>query len=935
MREVPDLAAFTDLTAFIDHSRRMGEISFFVHFFKDYKSNKIRLGGKYIYVVKICLSASGIYFKYICAAYNIMKLNFRQILPYAASIMVFAIITLVYFKPLLSGKELQQHDIAMHKGMSKEIVDFREKHNTEPLWTNSMFGGMPAYQISTKYPGNWLSFLDGNEKHSGLFKLFLPHPGGYLFLYCLGFFILLLCLEVDPWLALIGAIAYALSTYFLSIIQAGHNSKANALGYLPALIGGIILLFREKYWLGLAVTALFTAMELNANHVQIAYYGYIVIGFILVGYFITALKEKKLKTFLKSLMFFLLACVIGILPNAGNLMTTNEYGKLSNRGKAELTINPDMSSNENVLSGGLDKDYATHWSYGISETFSFLIPDFKGGGNNLISRVDQSALKKVDPEFRDMVANSDVYFGNQPSLGAPDYLGAIIVMLAGLGMFVIGNPVKWPIFIVTLLAIALGWGQNFMSLTSFFMDHIPGYNKFRAVSMIMVIPELTVPLLAILCVDKLTRFKSWETKIVLQLWRKEVTLKKLILAVAGVVAGFCLLSFLAPDMVNTFHGDHEESRMLDRYVRAGYPEDQAKQAISELIPQLEIARKAIFKSDAIRSFIFIFLGVGAIFLYFTNRIKKELFFAVLGLFIFIDLWTVDRRFLNDRAFVSKSENQQYISGMSKADEEILKDTDPDYRVLNLTVGPFDDASTSYYHKSIGGYHGAKLRRYVDLIDFHLRPEINYFYQNVNTASKNDSSLRAMFSKMNVLNMLNTKYLILPVGEEGNSAIPIKNEVANGHAWLIKKVHVVQSADSEIVTLKRIDTKTEAVMNSRFAETAKTKVNYDGNGNIRLLTYEANHLTYEYETSAEEFAVFSEIYYAKGWDATIDGQPTPHVQVDYVLRGMAIPAGKHKIEFRFEPSTYKTGNNVAFAGSILLIVTLCGGIYLHRKQMPIT
>ncbi|MEI6022086.1 MAG: hypothetical protein WCR21_13245, partial [Bacteroidota bacterium] len=334
-----------------------------------------------------------------------MKFNFKAYLPHAIAIAVFAIITLIYFKPLLQGKELRQHDIAMHKGMSKEIVDYREKHHAEPLWTNSMFGGMPAYQVSTKYPGNWLDAFEA------LFKLYLPHPGGYLFLCCLGFFILLLCLDVNVWLATIGGLAYGLSTYFLSIIQAGHNSKANALGYLPALIGGIILIFRERHWLGLAVTALFTALELNANHVQIAYYGYMVIGFILVGFFIEAIRSKKMGAFVKSFAFFLIACIVGVLPNAGNLMTTNEYGKLSNRGKAELSINADMSSNKNVLSGGLDKDYATNWSYGISETFSFLIPDFKGGGNNAIGRIDPSALKKVDPEFREMVSNSDVYFG--------------------------------------------------------------------------------------------------------------------------------------------------------------------------------------------------------------------------------------------------------------------------------------------------------------------------------------------------------------------------------------------------------------------------------------------------------------------------------------------------------------------------------------------
>lgn len=854
-----------------------------------------------------------------------MKFDYKKYLPYVAAIAIFAVMTLAYFKPLLSGKELRQHDIAMHKGMSKEIADYREKYDEEPLWTNSMFGGMPAYQVSTKYSGNWVDKLDR------VFKLYLPHPGAYLFLYGLGFFILLLCLGVNPWLAVIGAIAYALSTYFLSIIQAGHNSKANALGYLPALLGGVILVYREKYWLGLAVTALFTALELNANHVQIAYYGYMTIGFILLGYFITAIKQKKLPAFLKSTAFFLIASVIGVLPNAGNLMTTNEYGKLSNRGKAELSINADMSSNKNILSGGLDKDYATQWSYGVSETFSFLIPTFKGGGNNAISRVDPSALKKVDPEFREAVANSDVYFGDQGSLAAPDYGGVIILLLAIVGLFIIQNPIKWPLFFVALLTMALSWGHNFMGLTSFFMDYVPGYNKFRAVSMIMVVPELILPLLAILAIQEFLTYKSWDHKVKLQIWKKEVRFKNLLLAITSVVGGLCLISYVMPETVNTFHSHYEEQEMVRRYVEGGYPEDQAKQVITQLLPQIELARIAIFKSDAMRSFIFILLGFGVLYLYFTNKIKKELFFASLGLFIFIDLWTVDRRYLNDKSFVSKAENQQYISGKTPADEKILQDPDPNYRVLNLTVSSFNDASTSFYHKSVGGYHGAKLRRYADLIEFHLRPEINTFYKNINKAAQNDSALSLLFSQLHVLNMLNTKYLILPVGEEGNSAIPLKNTQANGNAWFVKTLLTVQTADSEIVGMRRINTKVEAVLNQRFKTELNLKDTYTAEGSIKLLTYAPNKLSYTADCNSEQFAVFSEIYYAKGWNAYVDGQLMPHAQVNYVLRGMKIPAGTHSIEFKFEPSTYRTGNNIALLGSILLLVSLGGGIYLHRKN----
>ncbi len=854
-----------------------------------------------------------------------MKPDYKKYLPYAAAIAIFAILTLIYFKPLLSGKELRQHDIAMHKGMSKEIADYRDKHHSEPLWTNSMFGGMPAYQVSTKYPGNWLTALDN------LFKLYLPLPGGYLFLYFLGFFILLLCLEINPWLALVGAIAYGLSSYFLIIIQAGHNSKANALGYLPALIGGIILLFRGRYWLGLSVTALFTAMELNANHVQIAYYGYILIGFLIVGYFVQALKEKQLSGFAKAMAFFLAACLIGILPNAGNLLTTNEYGKLSNRGKAELTINPDMSSNKNVLSGGLDKDYATGWSYGIGETFTFLIPDFKGGASGVIGSADPSALKKIDPEYREMVSNSDAYFGDQPSTSGPVYIGAIVVLLAIIGLFVVKHFIKWPLFIVTVLTVALGWGHNFMGLTSFFMDHVPGYNKFRAVSMIMIVAEFTLPLLAILAINEMMKIKSWDDKIKLSLLKREVSLKKLIIGVTAVVGGFCFISYLAPEMVNTFHKTAELEMTVDRYVRAGYPEDQARQRIGEMMPQIELARETIFKSDAIRSFIFILLGFVALYLYFTGKIKKELFYGALGLFIFIDLWTVDRRYLNDRSFATKAENQEYISGKSMADEEILKDTGLDYRVLNLTVGPFDDASTSYYHKSIGGYHGAKLRRYVDLIDFHLRPEINILYKDLSSAGTSDSSLAKLMARLQVLNMLNTKYFILPAGEDGSKAVPLKNSQANGNAWFVKSLKTVATPDSEIVTLGKINTRDMAVVNVKYKTEMGLKENYKGEGGIQLISYEPNYLVYETNSTDEGFAVFSEIYYPFGWNAYVDGQLKPHLSVNYVLRGMPLPPGKHKVEFKFEPQTYKTGNSIALVGSILLLITVGAGIYMNRRN----
>jgi hypothetical protein len=849
---------------------------------------------------------------------------FKKYIPHIIALTIFAIVTLIYFKPLLSGKVLRQDDIARHKGMSKEIADYRAENKSEPLWTNSMFGGMPAYQISTVYPKNWIGKLDN------VFKLFIPLPAGYVFLYFLGFFILLLCLEVNPWLALIGGLAYGFSSYFFIILEAGHNSKANALGYLPPLLGGVILLFRGKLGLGIALTTLFTAMELNTNHVQISYYGYILIGFIVLGYLITAFKKKQLAIFFKALAFLVIGSIIGVLPNAGNLLTTFEYGKYSTRGKTELTINSNLKPNSENKTSGLDKDYATQWSYGIGETFTFLIPDFKGGASSAIGNVYPDALKKVNPDYRQQVANSSAYFGNQPFTSGPVYIGAIIILLSVLGMFVIKNPIKWPIFLATLLTIALGWGSNFMGLTNVFMNYVPGYNKFRAVAMIMVIAELTLPLLAILAINELLKTKNWDEKVNLNLLKKEFSLKKIVIISFAIVGGFCLLSYLFPDVINSFTATGEEEQMVQQAVRAGNPEAQVRPVIAEIMPQIELARKAIFKADALRSLIFAALGFGALFLFFTNKLKKELFFVAIGLFIVIDLWTVDARYLNNKSFITKEQNLQSIAAKTLADDEILKDNTLDYRVLNLTVNTFNDAQTSYYHKSIGGYHGAKLKRYAELIDFHIDSELDLFKNNAGKAFANDSLLDNLMSRLRVINMLNTKYFIIPGGDDQGN-IPLANKQANGNAWFVASLKTVASADSEIVGLFTINTKTQAIVNKKYQTELGLKNNYNANGTVKLLSYKPNDLLYESDNSQEGFAVFSEIYYPKGWNSYIDGQLKPHANVNYVLRGLNIPAGKHKIEFKFEPQSYKTGGTIALIGSILVILTVAFGIHFNYKK----
>jgi hypothetical protein len=853
-----------------------------------------------------------------------MQSTFKKYLPHLVAVVLFAVLTLIYFKPLLSGKEISQHDIMQARGMSKEIVDFREKEHSEPLWTNSMFSGMPAYQISTLYPGNWI------YKLNQVLITFLPHPGSYIFLCFLGFFILLLCLKVEPWLALIGSIAYGFSTYFIVALGAGHNSKINALAYLPPLIGGLVLLFRGKLWLGFAVSALFMALELTSNHVQITYYGFMIIGAVILGYAYYAFKEKTLPSYFKALALFVVACIISVLPNAGNLMCTEEYSKYSTRGPSELTITPDGKSNAENKTSGLDKDYVTQYSHGISESFTFLIPDYKGGSSSIpIGEEDPDALRKVGPDFKQAVGGHGSYFGDQYITAGPVYIGAIIMFLVILGLFITKNKLKWPLLLITLLGMALSWGSHFMGLTSFFLDHVPGYNKFRAVSMTMVIAELCLPLFAILTLNELIRFKSLNEKVTIGFIKKQIELKKILIIAFVLVGGFCLVGYLAPGLVNSFTADGEEQQMIYRYMQGGNPEDQVRSYVTQLIPQLEIARKAVFQSDAMRSFIFITLAFVFIYLYLNKKLKREMLFAALGIFILVDLWTVDMRYLGEKNFVTKSQNMASFE-KTPADEEILKDTDPNYRVLNVAASPFQDAATSYLHKSIGGYHGAKLKKYQELYDFYYQRQMNTFYGGIRTTAGNDTLINELFSKLGIFNMLNTKYLIIPIGEEGRTA-PLRNPQANGNAWFVKEISLAENADQEITGLGKIDTKTQAIMQAKFKSDVKVDPNYTGQGNIKLVSYKANDLVYESESNETQFAVFSEIYYPKGWNAYLDGTIVPHVPVDYVLRGMPVPAGKHKIEFKFEPQTYKTGNSIAMVGSILVLISVAGGLFLGFKK----
>lgn len=798
-------------------------------------------------------------------------INVKKFIPYLTAVAVFLIIIFTYFSPLLEGKKLKQSDITQWKGMSKEITDYRAKTGEEALWTNSMFGGMPAYQISVEYNANLVRFIDK------IFTLGLPHPAGLVFLYFMGFFILLLVLKVDPWLAIAGSIAFAFSSYFFIILEAGHNSKAHAIGYMAPVLAGIILTYRGRLVAGSLLTALFLALELRANHMQITYYLLMVVVLLGITKLTEAIVKKTLPDFLKATGMLAIAALLAVTTNITNIWATWEYGKETIRGKSELTHNKDNRTS------GLDKDYATQWSYGVGESFSLLIPNAKGGASESLGN-NEKAMAKADPAFAQSIAGQNHYWGDQPFTSGPVYVGAIMIFLFILGLFILKSNLRWWLLSATVLSIMLAWGKNFMPLTDFFFQYLPGYNKFRAVSMIMIIAELAIPLLGILTLNEILK----KPEII-----KEK--QKFFFLAFGLTAGLALLFYLLPQTFFSFLSRGEAGAIAEQ--RASIESGQAAQ-FNSLISNMETVRVAIFKSDAIRSFFYILLSAALIWLYGLKRINRMVLISVMALLILADMAPVANRYLNKEDFARKSQVENPFQP-TEADQLIMKDTDPDFRVLNTTVSTFNDAGTSYFHKSLGGYHGAKLRRYQELIDNHI--------------VKNNEA---------VLNMLNTKYFI-GLDNQRKPAIQI-NMGALGHAWFVEDYKIVDNADQEIAALTGFNPAQTAIVDKRFKSSlAGFTPMPDSLATIELTAYQPNKLNYKYSAANTRMVVFSEIYYAKGWNAYLDGKLTPHFRANYVLRAMVVPAGTHEIEFRFEPKVFYTGEKVSFAGSLLLILLLVG------------
>lgn len=798
-------------------------------------------------------------------------IRFKQFIPYLTAIAIALVIIFSFFSPLLEGKKLNQSDITQWKGMSKEVVDYRAKTGEEALWTNSMFGGMPAYQISVEYKANLMRFFDK------IFTLGLPHPAGLVFLYFIGFFILLLVLKVDPWLAIAGSIAFAFSSYFFIILEAGHNSKAHAIGYMAPVLAGIILTYRGRLLAGSLLTAFFLSLELLANHMQITYYLLIIVALFGITKLAEAIHKKTIPDFMKATGVLIIAALLALTTNITNIWATWEYGNETIRGKSELTHNK-----ENQTSG-LDKDYATQWSYGTAESFSLMIPNIKGGGSESLGN-NTKAMEKADPAFAQSIAGQNHYWGDQPFTSGPVYVGSIMVFLFILGLFVLKSNLRWWLLSATILSIMLSWGRNFMPFTDFFLTYVPGYNKFRAVSMIMVIAELAIPLLGMLALNEILK----RPEII-----KEKS-KQFYLAL-GLTAGLAFLFYLLPQTFFSFFSQAETTAIAGQ--KASLEASQAAQ-FNSLILNLETVRVAIFKSDAIRSFFFILLAAAVLWLYGYKKVNKLIMISAITLLIAVDIIPVTYRYLNNENFSSKMQVANPYQP-TEADKLILKDTDPDFRVFNMTVSPFMDASTSYFHKSIGGYHGAKLRRYQELIDHHI--------------VKNNEA---------VLNMLNTKYMI-GLDQQRKPLVQI-NMAAMGHAWFVNDYKLVDNADMEIEALTGFNPATTAIIDKRFKKDLDGfKPAGDSTDIIELTGYQPNKLDYKYSATNAGLVVFSEIYYAKGWNAYIDGKLSHHFRANYVLRAMIVPAGQHQIEFRFEPKVFFVGEKISFAGSLLLILLVVG------------
>ena len=821
----------------------------------------------------------------------------KKYLPDVLVVIIFAVISFAYFFPAdLDGRILYRHDSSAGRGAGQETAEYHERTGKVSRWSNATFSGMPTYQTAPSYQS--VSVLNQAVK---AYHLWLPENVWYVFAYLLGFYILLRAFDFRQSLAALGSIVWAFSSYFFIIIAAGHIWKVMALAYLPPMIAGIVLAYRGKYLWGFIVTAIFAAFEVDANHVQMTYYYLFIILFMIIAYLVDAIRKKRMAQFVKATAVCAAGALIGILMNISNLYHTWQYAQESMRGKSEL-VKKDAA---NQTSSGLDRDYITQWSYGVDETWTLLVPNAKGGASVPLA-ANTEAMKKADPNFMQIYQQLGQYWGDQPGTSGPVYVGAFVLMLFILGLFIVKGPIKWALLAATILSILLSWGHNFMPFTNFFLDYIPMYSKFRTVASILVIAEFTIPLLAMMALKKIVDEPELLTK-----------KAKFVYISFGLTGGIALLFALMPTL---FFSDFISSQELEAFksIPAEY--------LSPLESNLRSIRESIFTADCWRSFWIIVIGTLLLFLYKFKKLKAEYMVGAIAILCLIDMWQVNKRYLNDEMFVEKSVREQ-AQPMTQPDRQILQDKSLDYRVLNLASNTFNENETSYYHKSIGGYHAAKLRRYQELIDAYISPEMQKMMPAIAKAGGDMTKVNGD-SLFPVLNMLNAKYFIVPL--QANQTVAIENPYVYGNAWFVDKVTYVKNANEELDALGKLNLRHEAVADARFQSQLGESKNQDSTSIVKLTAYEPNQLTYDVRSATGGIVVFSEIFYPE-WTATVDGKPVEIGRVDYVLRALNVDKGHHKVVLTFDPKSVKQTETVAYLSYGVLLLVVLFAVYFKRKE----
>ena len=834
-------------------------------------------------------------------------MTLKKILPDLIAVVAFALISFAYFFPAdIEGRILFQHDTSAGTGAGQEAKVYKEETGKTTRWTNALFGGMPTYQISPSYDSGQL--LKWTEK---VYQLFLPEYVKLTFILMLGFYILLRAFGFSVWLSGLGGIIWAFSSYFFIIIAAGHIWKFITLAYIPPTIAGMVLAYRGKLLQGGLVFALFTALQIVSNHVQMTYYFLFVMLFMAIAFFVEAKRKGQLEQFAKATGVLALAGLIGISVNLSNLYHTYTYSKETMRGKSELVQTGDAAKQ---TSSGLDRDYITQWSYGIGETLTFLVPNIKGGASVPLSQ-SSTAMAKANPQYSSLYGSLTQYFGDQPMTSGPVYVGAFVLFLFFLGCFIVKGSMKWALVAATVFSIVLSWGKNFMPVTDFFIDYVPMYSSFRTVSSILVIAEFTIPLLAIFAL------KQWLTeREALKTYRNEYLLS------LALTLGIALLIWLAPGIFTDFIPAQEAQMLTQASEQGSIP----KEMLGGIMANLTEMRQALVNADAWRSALVIIVGCMLLLAYSSGKLRKELTIGGVLLLCLADMWAVNKRYLYDDQFVSSSiRTDSFVK--TATDEEILQDKTLDYRVLNFAGSTFNENQTSYWHKSIGGYHAAKLRRYQELIEHHIGSEMQEVYRQVAEAGGEMEQVDG--SKFPVINMLNTRYFIFPIGDKGET-VPIQNPYAMGNAWFVSTVNYVANANEEMAALDSFNPTRTAVVNKDFQATLHdiTGAPVDSMAHLTLESYEPNHLRYTTSNKQDGVAVFSEIYYPDGWQVTIDGEKAELARANYVLRALYIPAGEHTIEMTFDPQSLHTTETMAYAGYGLLLLGVIALVWKKRKEL---